>query len=74
MNKEIKIQINTNICDLCGTCVGICPENIITMTMHNLIIDHDQCTRCKKCIWICPVHALNMAKVNHIEKMEEVSA
>lgn len=73
MNKEIKIQININRCDLCGTCVGVCPENVITMTMYNLIIDHQECTQCNKCVWICPVQALTMIKENHIEKIEEAS-
>ncbi|MFZ0391284.1 MAG: 4Fe-4S binding protein [Calditrichia bacterium] len=56
------VEINPSKCDLCGTCVGICPENVIAMSVDKLTIDHSGCTRCHKCIWICPVRALEMVK------------
>ena len=54
------IQINHERCDLCGTCVGVCPENVMSMTVHLLSIDHANCTRCSKCVWACPVGALKL--------------
>ena len=61
MNKNQDfIKINADRCDLCGTCVGVCPENVISLSRTELSIDHDGCTRCRKCIWICPVSALEM--------------
>ncbi len=61
LEKDTLIVIDKIKCDLCGTCVGVCPENVITMTINNLIIDDNGCTRCCKCIWICPVDALTLS-------------
>jgi MinD superfamily P-loop ATPase len=52
------IKLHENACDFCGTCVGVCPENCITLGEMDLAIDQAVCTRCQKCIWICPVDAL----------------
>ncbi len=54
------IRIDPERCDLCGTCLGVCPENVMSMTVHSLSIDHRQCTRCSKCVWACPVGALKL--------------
>lgn len=59
------IKIKTGRCDLCGTCVGVCPENVIRLSMNELSIDHTGCTRCHKCIWICPVSALEMMELQN---------
>ena len=59
------ININTARCDLCGTCVGVCPENVIGLSITELSIDHTGCTRCRKCIWICPVSALEMMELQN---------
>ncbi len=61
LDKDTIIAIDHIKCDLCGTCVGVCPENVITMTINNLIIDNNGCTRCCKCIWICPIDALTLS-------------
>ena len=61
MDKSIlQILIDEQKCDLCGTCVGVCPENVIGMSITKLFIDHAGCTRCSKCIWVCPVRALSL--------------
>jgi ferredoxin len=52
------ILLHENLCDYCGTCVGVCPENCIELEEMVLRIDHEICTRCNKCIWVCPVEAL----------------
>ena len=59
------IKINPARCDLCGTCVGVCPENVIRLSITELSIDHSGCTRCRKCIWICPVSALEMMELQN---------
>lgn len=53
------IEISESTCDYCGTCVGVCPENCISLRVNRLIIDHEICTMCRRCILICPVTALN---------------
>ena len=52
------IKLHEHTCDFCGTCVGVCPENCITLDEAALQIDQASCTRCRKCIWVCPLEAL----------------
>lgn len=60
------VIIDYDLCDLCGTCVGVCPENVIYLSAHQLSIEHDGCTRCNKCIWVCPVRALELSSAKDI--------
>ncbi|MCK4716740.1 MAG: 4Fe-4S binding protein [Candidatus Marinimicrobia bacterium] len=52
------VIINVNICDLCGTCVSVCPVDCIELTEFDLIIDHDVCINCDACVKMCPFAAL----------------
>jgi len=60
--KIYMIVLKQHTCDYCGTCVGVCPENCITLEESDLQIDDSICTRCMKCVWICPVEALYSGK------------
>lgn len=48
------IVIHEDKCDLCGCCVGVCPENCIDMTESRISIVDEICTNCRKCEWACP--------------------
>ncbi|MDZ7797119.1 MAG: 4Fe-4S binding protein [Candidatus Marinimicrobia bacterium] len=50
--------IQNERCDLCGTCIAVCPEDALTLHEHGLIIDREKCTECLLCVNICPVAAL----------------
>jgi len=52
------IVVNVNICDLCGTCVAVCPVDCIELTEFDLIIDHEVCIDCGVCVKMCPFAAL----------------
>ena len=54
------IIINEDRCDLCGVCIGVCPENCMEMGAAYLEINDDVCTLCNRCILICPVSALEL--------------
>ena len=54
------ILINKNLCDLCGSCVAVCPQNCMEIIHYNLAIDDEKCIDCKNCITVCPVRALEM--------------
>jgi len=49
-------ETGDDACTLCGACVEVCPENVITLDEENEkpIIDIDQCLMCAKCINVCP--------------------
>ncbi len=52
------ILISVERCDLCGSCVGICPPDCIVLTEHSLMIIGPECIRCGLCLSACPVGAL----------------
>lgn len=51
-------KINTTICDLCGTCVGVCPNGALLLGVKELRVDESRCENCGVCISVCPVAAL----------------
>lgn len=65
------IEIDKNLCDKCGSCISICPQNCITLYESYLEIDNDKCVMCKKCVYICPVEALSVSdSPNKIKKQD----
>ncbi|MCD6117534.1 4Fe-4S binding protein [bacterium] len=50
-----KIIINPDKCDLCGTCVGVCPEDAIILYEYTITVDDLKCTGCGLCAAVCPV-------------------
>lgn len=65
------IQLNTSICVLCGLCVDVCPEQVISIVPGDdltepavgtaLLLDESTCIRCALCVERCPTKALSMA-------------
>jgi len=53
------IKIDHALCDLCGTCVAVCPVDCISMSDTTLEIDEETCILCKFCIQVCPMEALS---------------
>ncbi|MBD3234184.1 MAG: 4Fe-4S ferredoxin [candidate division Zixibacteria bacterium] len=51
-------KLNQDKCDLCGTCMSICPPDCLELYERYLHIIEEECTYCKKCIIICPMDAL----------------
>jgi ferredoxin len=62
------IRLKKNMCDFCGICVGICPENCIELKEMELAIDRQVCTSCLKCTWVCPLQALYKGSKNAVKK------
>ncbi|HPG39363.1 MAG TPA: 4Fe-4S binding protein [bacterium] len=54
-----KINYNRELCDFCGTCVSVCPQDAIELSENNLEIT-DKCTVCMNCVYICPLRALEV--------------
>jgi len=53
------IQISIECCDFCGTCVGVCPVDAITLEQVHVDIDTELCSGCGDCVDVCPVGALD---------------
>jgi ferredoxin len=72
----MNIELDADLCILCGGCVDICPESCIRIVPLEeisglsapgrgpasvLIIQEDRCIRCALCVERCPTDALSMA-------------
>lgn len=69
MIKKVKsIKINIGECDLCGTCVGVCPADAIELKESSIKILQNKCTKCQHCFWICPMSAITIVEEKNNEK------
>jgi ferredoxin len=54
------IIVDRELCNYCGTCVAVCPENIIELVDIHLEIEQNKCIKCQICVNCCPVGALEL--------------
>ena len=53
------MKINRNLCDVCGTCVAVCPADAIVVGEFKVIIDNEKCINCGNCLIVCPIKAIS---------------
>ena len=53
----IQMDIVSENCGYCGTCVCVCPENVLVLEENGLIMKNG-CTECGNCVMVCPLGAL----------------
>lgn len=53
------VIVDKKLCDRCGTCIAVCPENALLLT-ESLSVDTTRCNQCGKCVAICPLAALSL--------------
>ncbi|MGI0128599.1 MAG: ATP-binding protein [Thermoplasmata archaeon] len=52
------IDIDPDVCVLCGLCTGVCPPNALVLDPTRLeVLPH--CTECGWCVPYCPVGAIS---------------
>jgi len=65
------------LCEACGDCVDLCPEDAVQLEQGSARFDHDRCVGCGECIAVCRPGALriqwNEEPTNIQEKMVEVA-
>ncbi len=54
------IDIDNATCDVCATCVSVCPVDAIVLD-DRVTIDNKKCISCGRCVAVCPVGALTTA-------------
>ncbi len=54
------IRINEELCCYCGSCVAVCPQNIIELVDTYVKFFHEKCTLCARCVKGCPIGALRI--------------
>ena len=52
------LNYKTSLCNMCLTCVSICPTEAITHQAGNLVFDQGKCTNCGICITACPENVI----------------
>lgn len=52
------MKIKQQLCDICGTCVSVCPADAIRVNETRVWIVQDICISCGKCIQACPIKAI----------------
>jgi heterodisulfide reductase subunit A len=60
------------VCDTCGACVEICPENAITIVDNELEINDILCSGCGACIPECPKDALDQQGLTEDQLMSQI--
>ena len=59
-----KAIVNINECVACGSCVKVCPLNLINIEQGVFAkINLDRCVGCGKCAKTCPASVIEIQKV-----------
>jgi pyruvate formate lyase activating enzyme len=61
---EPELEFRASLCQQCGKCISICPEDAIHPDVHISAaekIDHKKCTNCGECVKVCPNEALRLS-------------
>ncbi len=54
----VPLMVTEGLCDFCGSCVAVCPEDCIDLREKSISIDHFRCSLCMNCVKICPLHII----------------
>ena len=70
MNNTIKEIVKDDLCTGCGTCVALCPEEAIKLTINERKgiyvpkIDEEKCNNCGICYTACPGNEVDFRHLN----------
>lgn len=68
--EGMKIKVDLEKCDGCGTCIEMCPYNFRRVVDGKSTVDPNQCIGCGRCVAVCPNGAisLDVEDPDYIEK------
>ena len=58
-----KINIRHDQCQLCGVCTKNCPVDVLDIVDGKVQVNQDDCISCRNCETICPVNAIKMTTI-----------
>ncbi|MDR2908979.1 MAG: DUF362 domain-containing protein [Oscillospiraceae bacterium] len=59
MHNDGKPRVDPELCAGCGTCIGYCAQNAISLEGGTAHIDHKKCAGCGRCLGSCNFHAIS---------------
>ena len=68
--KTVKSVVKNNLCTGCGTCVALCPNEAIKLTINEKKgiyvpeLNEEKCNNCGICYEICPGHEVDFKQLN----------
>lgn len=61
VNTGFELGLNRTLCNKCGKCVEICPENAFFFDIAGTLqVSRDRCNVCGKCVSVCLTEALTV--------------
>lgn len=57
------LNINSELCTFCGTCIGICPNNALVPNNERVLLQ-GECNSCGLCYEVCPGKKVNFLTLN----------
>jgi len=54
------IIFREDMCDYCGTCVSVCPQDAIVLKESEILLVAERCDGCRRCFIVCPVRAVEV--------------
>jgi coenzyme F420 hydrogenase subunit beta len=69
-NKTISQVVKDGLCTGCGTCIALCPEEAIKLTINEKkgiyvpVLNADKCNNCGICYEACPGHSVDFKQLN----------
>jgi nitroreductase/NAD-dependent dihydropyrimidine dehydrogenase PreA subunit len=58
------IEINQEICSLCGACTEVCTRRLLSLQDDGLHFSDDFCSLCGHCKAVCPENAIDIPELN----------
>ena len=69
-NNTIAQVVKDGLCTGCGTCIALCPEEAIKLTIDEKKgiyvpeLDEEKCNNCGVCLTVCPGHEVDFKQLN----------
>lgn len=64
MSEKITTSINRSKCTGCGLCIGVCPDQTISMDGEVAAVTGSRCLQCGHCAAVCPVAAIEVGAID----------
>jgi len=57
------VNVDTEKCDGCEECVGICPNEVFEMSDDKSSVTGAECEYCESCLGVCPSGAITITEM-----------